>query len=144
MTDLEKFEIEFGELSRNEKISLYRDYQRENSEEEEWYDFDETFFDTFFYDKPMDAVRAWHFGGGDDNSWNHDYIHFNAYGNLETASDFYVANEAEDRMDEIFERPDVWKNYITLPDDEDEDEDEEDEWTGGRLSRGAPHQPLTP
>lgn len=126
MTDLEKFEIEFGELSRNDKINLYREYQRETMDEQEWYDFDEYFFSIFFENNPMEAVRAWHFGGGDNNSWNHDYIHFNGYGNLETASDFNVANEAEDMMDEIFERPDVWESYITLPDDDDEENDDED------------------
>lgn len=116
MTKLEQFCEAWQDLSREDKICIYRDYQREIGDEEEWYDFDEMFFETFFTDA-MEAVRAWHFGG--DNSWNDEYIHFNAYGNLETACDFQVAEEADGMVKEIFEHPEVWEDYITLDDEED-------------------------
>lgn len=117
MTEYEKFVGEFNDLGIREKINLYRDYQREIGDEEEWYDFDEEFFNTYFND-PLEAVRAWHFGGGDKNSWNDEYIHFNAYGNLETANEYEVAEYAEDAMSDIFDYPDVWKSYIELSDEE--------------------------
>lgn len=122
MTDYEKFCAEFNDLSIRDKVALYRDYQRTVGDEEEWYDFDEEFFNTFFTE-PMDAVRAWHFGG-DDNSWNDEYIHFNAYGNLETTDEATLADIADDAMNDIYDHPDVWENYFTLPEDEEEDEDE--------------------
>lgn len=119
MTELEQFRNAWGELSCDEKISIYRDYQREIGDEEEWYDFDEEFFEIFFESKPLEAIRAWHFGG--DNSWNDEYIHFNAYGNLETACEYQVAEESERMVNEIFEHPEVWQDYITLDDADDDD-----------------------
>lgn len=115
MTKLEQFREAWNDLSREDKASVYRDYQREICDEEEWYDFDEMFFETFFTDA-MEAVRAWHFGG--DNSWNDEFIHFNGYGNLETACSYQVAEEADGMVDKIFEYPEVWKGYIELDDEE--------------------------
>lgn len=120
MTKLEQFSDAWSELSRDEKISIYRDYQREIGDEEEWYDFDEMFFETFFTNA-MEAVRAWHFGGY--NSWSNKYIKFNAYGNLKTANEYQVAEEADGMVDEIFEYPNVWEEYITIEDEDEEDED---------------------
>lgn len=116
MTKLEQFREAWSDLSRNEKINIYTAFQREIGDEGEWRYFDEEFFEIFFTNA-MEAVRAWHFGG--DNLWNDDYIRFNAYGNLETACDFQVAEEADGAIDEIFEHPEVWEDYIELADDDD-------------------------
>lgn len=125
MTDYEKFVDEFNDLSVRDKVALYRDYQREVGDSEEWFDFDEEFFNLFF-DDPMEAVRAWHFGS-DDNSWDDEYIRIDAYGNLETANEDVVEEEANNAMQDIFDYPDVWEEYFTLPDDEDDEEEDSDE-----------------
>jgi len=118
---LETFKEKFDELGRNEKISIYRQYLIEAERmDDEVSDFDEDFFNTFFNGNPYEAARATHFG---DVNWSDPYIRFNAYGNLESLSDYDVQSEAEDHVEEIYEYPSAWESYIE-EDDEDEEEDE--------------------
>lgn len=65
-------------------------------------EFDDEFFNTYFEGKPMEAVRAWHFGG-DDNNWSDEYIRFNGYGNLETLSEWQLEKELEDSAEYIID-----------------------------------------
>ena len=121
---LETFKEKFDELSRDEKITIYREYLIDSDHmEDEISDFDESFFETFFQDNPYEAARATHFG---DVNWSDPYIRFNAYGNLETMSDYDAQIEAEDHVEEIYEYPSVWETYIN-DDEEEEDEDDEDD-----------------
>ena len=121
---LETFKEKFDELSRDEKITIYREYLIDSDHmEDEISDFDESFFETFFQDNPYEAARAKHFG---DVNWSDPYIRFNAYGNLETMSDYDAQIEAEDHVEEIYEYPSVWETYIN-DDEEEEDEDDEDD-----------------
>ena len=46
-----------------------------------FYENDEEFFEIFFYNKPMEAVRSSFYG---DYRFNDDYVRFNAYENLES------------------------------------------------------------
>lgn len=62
------------------------------------YDNDEDFFETFFNGKPMEAVRAAHFG---DYSYAATYVRFNGYGNLETLDDYQYERELKEQIDEI-------------------------------------------
>lgn len=55
-----------------------------NHNDDEIYDFDEDFFNTYFDGKPMEAARAASFG---EVNWSDDYIKFNGYANLESISD---------------------------------------------------------
>ena len=48
----------------------------------DWVPFDDDFFETYFCENPQEAARATYFGN--IRNWNDPYIHFNAYGNLET------------------------------------------------------------
>ncbi len=119
--DLETFKEKFDELSITEKITIYREYLIESDNmEREISDFDEYFFETFFQDNPYEAARATHFG---KVNWSDPYIRFNAYGNLETMNDYDVQSEAEDYVEEIYEYPSVWENYITEDEEEEDDED---------------------
>jgi len=123
MITFEKFKELFEDLDRSEKISIYNEYCLEHGCGEDMLQyFDEEFFDTYFEDK-MEVCRATFFG--DIKSWSDEYIRFNAYGNLESVSDLEAEDIVEDSLEEIFEHPDVWEDYIE--DDEDEDENEGDE-----------------
>lgn len=122
--DLETFKEKFDELLMNEKIAIYREYLIESDHmDDEISDFDEYFFETFFQDNPYEAARATHFG---KVNWSDPYIRFNAYGNLETMSDYDVQSEAEDHVEEIYEYPYVWESYINEDDEDEEEEDEEE------------------
>ena len=92
-----------------------------------YYPFDEEFFSMAFTD-PMEAARATFFG--DIQSWSDEYIKFNAYGNLESRSEYQVAAECRDYADEIVDAIESDYNHLDLPDElydiivEDEEEEE--------------------
>jgi hypothetical protein len=77
---------------------------------------DEDFFETVFYNDPMEAVRATQFG---DYNFMDDYILFNGYGNLDSYNDFEAMNEfreyRDDIVDNIYElyRVDEWVQKLT-------------------------------
>lgn len=58
----------------------------------DWMEFDEYFFENNFQNNPYEAARATHFG---NVSWNHDWIRFDGYANLESTYAIPYANEAE-------------------------------------------------
>ena len=124
---LEKFTEEFKNLTDREKIAIYNEYCLEHGNTDNMlYDFDEEFFEMAFENKGyMEVARATFFGNIE--SWSDGYIRFNAYGNLESLSEYDAVEVAEDHVNEIYEYEDVW-NY-NIEDEEDEDEEEEDEET---------------
>ena len=120
---LEKFTEEFKNLTDREKIAIYNEYCLEIGDSDKMlYDFDEEFFEMAFEGKePMEICRATFFGNIE--SWSDEYIRFNAYGNLESLSEYDAVEVAEDHVNEIYEYEDVWKYNIESEEDEDEDED---------------------
>ena len=121
---LEKFTEEFKNLSNHEKIIIYNNYCSEHGDSDNMlHDFDEEFFEMAFGNDPIEAARATFFG--DIQNWSDEYIRFNAYGNLESLSEYDAVEEAEDHVDDIYEYEDVW-DYIETEEDEDEDEEDED------------------
>ena len=64
----------------------------------EYWDNDEEFFDTFFHNDPMEAVRASYYG---DYNYCDDYVRFNGYGNLESFNDYDLEREYKEYIDEI-------------------------------------------
>ena len=120
---LEKFTEEFKNLTDREKIAIYNEYCLEHGDSDKMlYDFDEEFFEMAFEGKePMEICRATFFGH--ITSWNDEYIRFNAYGNLESLSEYDAVEEIYeyDAVEEIYEYEDVWEDYIESEEDEDED-----------------------
>lgn len=95
-------------------------------------EFDDDFFNTYFEGKPMEAVRAWHFGS-DNNTWNDEYIRFNGYGNLETLTEYAYEEELKGSIDEIVSNLIDYQNHVDLNDeleallsDDDQEEGEEE------------------
>lgn len=68
----------------------YLDYQENDKE----------FFNTYFYNKPDEAVRATYYG---DYNYMDDYVRFNAYGNLESCSELEYEKELENYKEEIID-----------------------------------------
>ena len=120
---LEKFTEEFKNLTDREKIAIYNEYCLEHGDSDKMlYDFDDEFFEMAFEGKePMEICRATFFGH--ITSWNDEYIRFNAYGNLESLSEYDAVEEIYeyDAVEEIYEYEDVWEDYIESEEDEDED-----------------------
>lgn len=67
----------------------------------EYYENDDDFFNTYFSNNVIEAVRAVSFG---DYNYSDDYVRFDAYGNLESASEYEYYSELENYADEIAER----------------------------------------
>ena len=124
---LEKFTEEFKNLTDREKIAIYNEYCLEHGDSDEMlYDFDEEFFEMAFEGKePMEICRATFFGT--ITSWSDEYIRFNAYGNLESLSEYDAVEVAEDHINEIYEYEDVWNYNIEDEEEEEEDEDEDED-----------------
>lgn len=125
MITFEKFKELFDELETSEKVSIFNSYCYEHGDADNALEaFDEEFFNTYFDGvEPIEICRATFFGN--IQSWNDDYIRFNAYGNLESVSEFDAEDYVNDYIEDIYNCPDVWEDYIE--DDEDEDENEGDE-----------------
>lgn len=75
----------YENCSLSSKIEIHNTYVREcsYSGEDEIEDNDEDFFNTFYENKPMEAVRATFYG---KYRFNDDYVWLNAYGNLDSGT----------------------------------------------------------
>lgn len=95
----------------------------------DYWENDEDFFNTYFEDKPMDAVRAVYYG---DYNYGDELVHFNAYGNLESTSEYQYYEELKTYIDEIVDRLIEEKDNVYIYDEElkkilnEEDEEDED------------------
>lgn len=65
----------------------------------EYYENNEDFFQTYFNDV-FEAVRATQYG---EYSFSDEYVHFNAYGNLDSCSEWELEDEIKSNLQEIFE-----------------------------------------
>lgn len=65
----------------------------------EYFENDEYFINEFFK-TPAEAVRAAYYG---DYNYCDDYVHFNAYGNLDSCSEWELLDELKSNLDEIFD-----------------------------------------
>ena len=64
----------------------------------EYFDNDEEFFNTFFYNNPTEAVRSAYYG---DYNYCDNYVRFNGYGNLESFNDYDLEKEYKEYIDDI-------------------------------------------
>jgi hypothetical protein len=87
---IESITDHLNNLHDDELVMFHNIYCRENNYEDEIYNNDEDFFNTFFDGKVMEAVRAVSFG---EYRYNDDYVTFNGYANLESF------NSPGDRVD---------------------------------------------
>lgn len=75
---------------------------------------DEDFFETYYSNRPMEAVRACCYG---DYNYMDDYVHINVYGNLETCNEWELQAKIKDYIDEIIEALLENKENITIYDE---------------------------
>lgn len=75
---------------------------------------DEEFFNTYFYNNPMEAVRASYYG---DYNFMDEFVKINDYGNLESKQEYEVIEEMKDYIDEIVDHLIKEKENIYIYDD---------------------------
>lgn len=66
-----------------------------------YWENDEEFFNINFEGCPLDAVRACYYG---DYKYCDAYVHFNAYGNLDSIEDYELEDILKDNVEEILDR----------------------------------------
>lgn len=126
MSNNERFDYfceQWDELSRNDKISLFKEYCCHSNCDDELFDFEDYFFETFFEGKPMEAARAVFFGNV--SNWQDPYIKFNGYGNLDSLNEFQAEELADMYKSEIYDL-DKYQDYIDMDEYDYQDEDEEE------------------
>ena len=64
----------------------------------EYWNNDEEFFNTFFYNNPNEAVRSSYYG---DYNYCDEYVRFNGYGNLVSFNDYDLQEEYKDYIDVV-------------------------------------------
>ena len=64
----------------------------------EYYENNEEFFNTFFYNNPMEAVRSEFYG---DYHYCDKYVKFDGYGNLKSVDDYELEKEYKYYIDDI-------------------------------------------
>ena len=95
-----------------------------NSEDDMIYDNDQEFFDIFFYDDPMEAIRRAHYG---NYTYSESFVKINGYGNLDSLYNIEEADLA-DSFEAIAENvADNLTEYSHLFDVDPDDFEEEDE-----------------
>ena len=81
----------------------------------EYWDNDEEFFNTFFYNNPMEAVRSSYYG---DYVYCDKYVKFDGYGNLKSLDEYELEKEYKDYIDDITKSLIEHYQQISICDDE--------------------------
>ena len=81
----------------------------------EYYENDEEFFNTYFYNNPTEAVRSAYYG---DYNYCDNYVRFNGYGNLESFNDYDLEKEYKEYIDDITKSLIEHYQQISICDDE--------------------------
>lgn len=80
------------ELDYDKLISLFNNYVDENElYDERWYENEEYFYEIFFENRPMEAVRAAFYAK--NYNYMDAYVRINDYGNLESCSTYELVDE---------------------------------------------------
>ena len=74
-----------------------------------YYENDEYFFNTFFEGNPLEAVRSSFYG---NYSYADEYVTFDQLGNLKSNSEWGIAEELKDNIDDIIDE--LLDNYMHL------------------------------
>lgn len=116
MYTLEQITEALENLSDNELLDIWNDYQQSNRMERTVYPFDDEFFEINF-SSPAEAARAVYFG--EISSWNANYVCFNGAGNIEANDSLEVLISLYDLANHIERNQDSYDNI--LPELEEED-----------------------
>lgn len=107
--------LENDENGVDEVLSIIREINSYNNELD-YFDYqenDEYFFNTYFEDNVMEAIRACYFG---NYNYNDAYVKFDAYGNLETACYFELEHDFKCYIDDIIDKIIMLKDDIYFND----------------------------
>jgi len=105
------FEILFHELNIWTKIALYNEYVYNCTDDEHtFHRLDEQFFIDNFqsYTQLAEAI------GNRGIDMNNEIVYIDKYGDIETTSEELAEEHMEDYLQDIFDHPEIWTNYIDM------------------------------
>lgn len=117
--NIESIKEWFDELTTADQVEAHNIYAREQSSDDEIHSNDDDFFNTYFENRTLEAVRAVCYG---EYKYTDEYVVFNGYGNLESF------NNPEDHISvgeiaaDILENPENYEHMIELEETEEETE----------------------
>ena len=81
----------------------------------EYWENDEEFFNTFFYNNPTEAFRSAYYG---NYNYCNNWVKFDGYGNLKSVDDYGLEKEYKDYIDDITKSLIEHYQQISICDDE--------------------------
>ena len=81
----------------------------------DFWENDEYFFNTFFNNNPMEAIRATYYG---DYNYNDEYVKFNGYGNIDSYSEYEKNEEIKNNINDIIDNLVEYYNDIIIYDED--------------------------
>ena len=81
----------------------------------EYYENDEEFFNTYFYNNPTEAVRSAYYG---DYNYCDNWVKFDGYMNLKSVDDYGLEKEYKEYIDDITKSLIEHYQQISICDDE--------------------------
>lgn len=99
----------WGSCDTATNVEIWNKYARNNDPNNEIFENGEDFFNTYYYGKPMDAVRAVSYG---EYSFTDTYVWNNGYGNLDS-SDYYSDMPIDEYalLDYLQNNPEILQEY---------------------------------
>ncbi len=115
--NLESVKEYLNDLTNDDLVNIWNEYAREHDSDNEIYNNEEEFFQTFFDGRLMEAIRAIAFG---EYRYQDEYIKFDGYANLETFNDPLPYIDIEELANAILENPQDFYD-IEIEDEEEEE-----------------------
>ena len=89
-------------LSNSDLVNTWNENAREHDSDNEIYNNDEDFFQTFFDGKLMEAIRSISYG---DYNYSHEYVKFDGYANLQSFNDPSTHIDLTELAESIMDHP---------------------------------------
>ncbi len=119
--NLEAIKDYIDNLDDDEQIRLHNEFcQSHGNGDDEIYDNDDDFFNTFFDNRTIEAVRAVCYG---EYNYTDSYVKFNGYANLVSFNNPENEIDITEIAEDILDNP---GNYYDIELEEEEEEEEEE------------------
>lgn len=122
---------ELEQLDDNALISAWNEYACDNCPDDQIFENDDDFFDTYF-SKPQEAVRACYYG---EYKYSDTYVKFNGLGNLDSFSSLDEDNIDFDALADY-----VWEKRLDCIDWDELEEEVTDEFRGWMKENGIDYE----
>lgn len=122
MITFEQFKEEFYGLLFGDRLTIYNEYCSEENPDDR-IEPNEEYALAEVFEERIDALRAAQYG---DYNVSDEYFMLNGCGNLESFGPLGAMEHIEEHLDDIYEEPKYWKDYIEPEQTEGEIEEDDE------------------